>query len=83
MKKIGLIGIRKMGISHLSILGAHPQVEIVGVVDTSTLVTDIIKKYTPFKCYDNYNTMLTETKPDAVIVSVPTKYHEPIVRDMV
>jgi predicted dehydrogenase len=83
MKKIGLIGIGKMGISHLSILGAHPQVEVVGVVDTSTLVTDIIRKYTPFKCYENYNTMLNETKPDAVIVSVPTKYHEPIVRDMI
>jgi hypothetical protein len=83
MKKIALIGIGKMGISHLSILGAHPQVEIVGVVDTSTLVTDIINKYTSFKCFENYKTMLNEVTPDAVVVSVPTKYHEPIVREMI
>ena len=37
MKKIGLIGAGKMGISHLAILGAHPDVDVIGVADTSQL----------------------------------------------
>ena len=82
MKKIGLIGAGKMGISHLAILGAHPDVEIIGVADTSTIVTDVIKKHTSFDVYSDYMDMLSEKKPDAVFVSVPTKYHEPIVQKL-
>lgn len=80
MQKIGLIGAGKMGISHLSILGAHPDVEVVGVVDTSTVVTDVIKRHTSFDVYSDYTKMINEKKPDAVFVSVPTRYHEPIVK---
>lgn len=60
MKKIGLIGAGKMGISHLAILGAHPDVEIIGVADTSTIVTDVIKKHTSFDVYSDYMDMLSE-----------------------
>ncbi|MEI2749900.1 MAG: hypothetical protein V9E88_14210 [Ferruginibacter sp.] len=49
MIKIALIGAGKMGISHLSILGAHPDVEVVGVADTSKIVTDVLEKYTAFQ----------------------------------
>lgn len=82
MKKIGLIGAGKMGISHLSILGAHPDVDLVGVADTSTIVTDVLKRHTSFDVYSDYTHLLSEKKPDAVFVSVPTKYHEPIVQQL-
>ena len=82
MKKIGLIGAGKMGISHLAILGAHPDVEVIGVADTSTIVTDVLKRHTSFDVYSDYLEMINEKKPDAVFVSVPTKYHEPIVQKL-
>ncbi len=82
MKKIGLIGAGKMGISHLSILGAHPDVEVVGVAETSTIVSDVLKRYTSFDVYSDYTQLISEKKPDAVFVSVPTKYHEPIVQHL-
>lgn len=82
MKKIGLIGAGKMGISHLSILGAHPDVEVVGVVDTSPLVTDVLKRHTSFDVYSDLLQMISDKKPDAVFVSVPTKYHEPVVQQL-
>lgn len=44
MIRVALIGAGKMGISHLSILGAHPQVEVVGVADNAHLVTDFLEK---------------------------------------
>jgi predicted dehydrogenase len=82
MVKVALIGAGKMGISHLSILGAHPDVEVVGVSDTSSLVLDVLRKYSSFPCYSNYESMLKEESPDAVFVAVPTKYHSNIVREV-
>lgn len=75
MVKVALIGAGKMGISHLSILGAHPDVQVVGVCDTSKIVLSVLQKYTKFPCYTDYMKMVTETKPDAVFVAVPTRFH--------
>ncbi|HTF27721.1 MAG TPA: Gfo/Idh/MocA family oxidoreductase [Flavitalea sp.] len=80
MVKVALIGAGKMGISHLSLLGANPQVEIVGVSDTSKMVLDVFKKYSSFPCYQDYEEMLFKTKPDAVVIAVPTKFHATMVR---
>lgn len=82
MIKVALIGAGKMGISHLSILGAHPDVKVVGVADTSKIVTDVLDKYTPFDTFSDYKKMLDAAKPDAVFVAAPTKFHASIVEDL-
>lgn len=82
MVKVGLIGAGKMGISHLAILGAHPGVSIAGVTDKSSLITDVLEKYSSFPCFDDHFKMLDLAKPDAVVVAVPTKYHTAIVGDL-
>ena len=82
MVKVALIGAGKMGISHLSILGAHPEVDLVGVSDTSKMVIDALAKYSSFPCYINYQNMLDKAKPDAVFVAVPTKFHYELVKDL-
>lgn len=79
--KVGLIGAGKMGISHLAILGAHPEVEVVGVCDTSKMTIDALEKYSPFPCFTDYKKMLSEARPDAVVVAVPTKYHASMVKE--
>lgn len=83
MIKMAVIGIGKMGVSHLSILGAHPQVQITGVCDSSTFVTDVISRYTSFPCFNDYKVMLSKIDADAVIVAVPTKYHAGIVEYLI
>ena len=80
MVKVALIGAGKMGISHLSILGAHPNVEVVGVSDTSKMVIDVFKKYSSFPCFTDYEDMLSKAKPEAVFVAVPTKFHGSMVK---
>ncbi len=80
MVKVALIGAGKMGISHLAILGAHPQVEVVGITDTSKMVLDVFKKYSNFPGYTDYEEMLDKAKPDAVFVAVPTKLHASMVK---
>lgn len=82
MIKIGLIGAGKMGVSHLAILGAHPDVEIVGVCDTSKMVLDVLKKYSSFNGYTDYKKMMDTANPDAVFVAVPTKYHAVIIKHL-
>lgn len=82
MVKVALIGAGKMGISHLSILGAHKDVEIVGVCDTSIIVTGALKKYTKFPCYKKLSKMLDKEKPDAVFVAVPTKFHYEMIKEL-
>ncbi len=80
MLRVSLIGAGKMGISHLSILGAHPSVEVVGVCDTSKMVNDFLSKYGKFKCFTDYQKMVEEVKPDAVVVAVPTKFHYTVIK---
>jgi len=82
MIKVALIGAGKMGISHLSILGAHPDVTIVGVCDTSKMVTDVLTKYSGYNCFSDYQQMVEKVKPDAVFIAVPTKVHARFIHDM-
>ena len=80
MIKVALIGAGKMELSHLSILGAHDAVEVVGVSDTSGLIMDVLKKFTAFPCFTDYEEMLKKTRPDAVFVAAPTRFHSKIIK---
>lgn len=82
MIKTALIGVGKMGLSHLSILGAHTDIEIVGVADSSKFLTDVLNRYTNYNVYSDYKIMLNDCKPEAVIVAVPTKFHSSIVEEL-
>lgn len=75
MIKVALIGAGKMGLSHLSILGAHADVQIVGVCDTSKMVMDVIEKHASYPTFSDYEKMMEKTAPDAVFIAVPTKLH--------
>lgn len=82
MINVALIGAGKMGLSHLAILGAHPEVNIVGVTDTSSMVNDVLEKYSGFKTFTDYRKMLESVNADAVFVSVPTKFHASMVEEL-
>ena len=60
--RVGLIGLGKMGISHQAILHAHPNVELVGICDTSQYVLDILKKYTGIAIYSDFKAMIDTAK---------------------
>ena len=75
MIRVGLIGAGKMGISHLSILGAHRDVQVVGVADTSKMVVDVFKKYSKFETFSDYKKMIDSMDLEALVIASPTKYH--------
>jgi predicted dehydrogenase len=79
MIRTAIIGLGKMGISHCSILGAHPDVNLVAVCDSSSLVIDGFKKYSRFECFTDYKKMINTMNLDAVFVATPTKFHSEMV----
>ena len=68
-----------MGLSHLAIVNAHPDVEVVAACDTSTYLTDVLHKYTGLKCYAAIDQMLANEALDAVVVSTPSRFHASMV----
>lgn len=75
-----VVGLGKMGISHLSIVRMHPSVEVVGVCDVSKYFLGVLAKNAGIATFSDYERMFAETKPDAVIVAVPSRLHAGIVQ---
>ena len=73
--RVGLIGAGKMGISHLAIVNAHPDTQVVAVCDTVGYVLSALKKHAGFETYKDYKEMIDEARLDAVIIATPTATH--------
>lgn len=80
MIKGAIVGLGKMGLSHASIVGAHRDVIMTAVCDTSTLVLDAFKKFSTVKTYSDYEKMIDSESLDFVVIATPTKYHYQMVK---
>lgn len=80
MVRIGMIGLGKMGLSHLAIVRAHPQVQLVAACDSTAYLTDVLSKHTGLKCYADFDRMLAEEQLDAVLIATPSKLHASMVQ---
>jgi len=77
--RTAMVGLGKMGLSHLSILRAHPDIDLVAGCDSSAYLTDILTKYSGLKCYDNFDRMLENESLEALVVATPSKLHASMV----
>ena len=68
-----------MGLSHQSMVNAHPEIDLKAVCDTSGYVLDVLSKYTGVGTYTDYKTMLADEALDCVFVATPSRYHTEIV----
>lgn len=80
MVRIAVVGLGKMGISHLSIIRAHPEVDLVAVCDSAGYLLDGLSKYTGLKTYTDFKKLLTEVEMDGVILATPSASHVDMVR---
>ncbi len=80
MIKVAVVGLGKMGLSHHALVNAHPDVEVVGVCDSSGYVLGVLKKYTGVATYTDFDAMLAETELDAVVIATPSSSHARMVR---
>jgi predicted dehydrogenase len=75
MIRVGLIGVGKMGISHLAILGAHPRVQVVAACDSATYATSALRRKTGIDTYKDHRQMIDAAGLDAIFVATPTSTH--------
>lgn len=80
MIKGAIIGLGKMGLSHASIIGAHPDVELLAVCDTSSLVLEAFKKFSTVNIYSDYKELISKEALDFVLIATPSTLHYPIVK---
>lgn len=74
--KLGIVGMGRMGITHFSIVNSCADVDIVAVADTSNLTLTLLERYLPtLKVYSDYQKLIDESKPDALIVCTPPNLH--------
>lgn len=64
-----------MGLSHLSMLRSHPDVQLAAVCDSVKYVLDVLEKYTGIRTFTDYSRMLDEAELDAVVIATPTSSH--------
>ena len=79
MIRVGVVGLGKMGLSHLALLNAHPDVTVVGVCDRAGYVLSVLGKYTGLPTFSDMEEMLEATAVDAVVISTPSSLHAPMV----
>jgi scyllo-inositol 2-dehydrogenase (NADP+) len=80
MTRVGVVGLGKMGLSHLSMFNAHPDLEVAGICDPTGYLLSILGKYTGLQTYSDMDTMLDRAELDAVVISTPSVLHGPMVR---
>jgi len=78
--RLAVIGLGKMGLSHLSIANALEDFEVAAVCDNSKLVTDVLGKTTGLKGFNDYDEVLKLKGLDAVLIATPSIAHEPMIR---
>jgi predicted dehydrogenase len=80
MIRTALVGLGKMGLSHLAILRTHPDVDVVAVCDTSGMLLNGLHRYTGLKTYSDFQEMLDKESLDAVLIATPSRFHGAMVK---
>ena len=75
MIRTAMVGLGKMGLSHLALLRAHPSIDLVAGCDATAYLTDILGKHAGLKCYADFDRMLDAEQLDAVVIATPSKLH--------
>jgi len=73
--RLAVIGLGKMGVSHLSIANALDDFDVVAVCDNSKLVTDVLAKTTGLSGFNDFDEVLKLKDLDAVLIATPTIAH--------
>lgn len=80
MIRVAVVGLGKMGLSHLSMIKAHPDVELAAICDSSGYVLGVLNKYTGVPIFSDYTDMLDQAGLDAVLIATPSRAHAAMVR---
>jgi len=83
MIRLAIVGLGKMGLSHLAIARAHPEIDLVAGCDPSRHVRLGLEKYANLKCYGDYAELLRSETLDAVLIATPSRLHAGMVSEAI
>ncbi|SDZ39347.1 Gfo/Idh/MocA family protein [Herbiconiux ginsengi] len=75
-----MVGLGKMGLSHYSMINAHPNAEVVAVCDSNAYLLGVMNRYTGVQTFSDLSKMIAAAELDAVIISTPSVLHASMVR---
>lgn len=75
-----MVGMGKMGLSHLAIVRAHPDIDLRAGCDPTVYLNDILNKHAGLACYTDFDRLLEAEQLDAVVIATPSKLHAAMVR---
>lgn len=78
--KVAVVGLGKMGISHLAIANSIPAFDVVAVCDNSALLGGMIEKYAGIPCHTKFDDLAIYSDLEGVIIATPTKFHGSMIR---
>ena len=79
MIRLAVVGLGKMGLSHHSMINAHPRVKVSAVCDATGYVLDVLNKYTGVPTFTDFDAMLAQVELDAIIIATPSSMHAKMV----
>ena len=77
---VAVVGLGKMGVSHLAIANASRRLNVTAVCDSFTLLGQMVEKQCKIPYIANYGQVIAQPGLDAVIVATPTRFHDDMVR---
>jgi predicted dehydrogenase len=78
--RVGIVGAGRMGLTHLAIVNTDPRVEVSSVADPSRTVLDVLSRHVRCRVFRDYDRLLEDDRPDALIVCTPPALHYDILR---
>lgn len=80
LPRVAIVGLGKMGISHLSMANGSPHMSVIATCDTAPLVAGMIEKYCSIPEVKSFDVLLARDDIDALIIATPSRAHEPMIR---
>jgi predicted dehydrogenase len=79
-RRLAIIGVGRMGITHYSILKAHPLIEVAAVAEPTPLINSFLDKYLGVRTYKDYAKLLEKERLDALVVCTPPALNDAVLR---
>jgi predicted dehydrogenase len=77
---VAVIGLGKMGLSHLAMINALSDFRVVAICDNAMMVGSVIEKYGDLKYVGDFDDVLKLPDLNAIVIATPTTTHGPMVR---
>lgn len=80
MTSVAIVGLGKMGVSHLAIANGIEGMSVAAVCDSSTLLGEMVEKYCRLPFEPDYDKLIAMPGLDAVVIATPSRLHERMIR---